>query len=803
MAELPLFWQRVLENSILMDIETAGLDPTRHTPISAARKTYGAPGPARQTWFRFETAKMVPEAPFREYQKLRTPTPEMEPFAAEMWEKTWAAQRSRFLQEGGKLTRPREFFTRMFHEAGEQGGFLWAHNVHFDITRFASEHAAPGALGELYAGMSVPPFYDFAEGATRISPTQTRAARKFRWTASDKPGSALGAMRGWYGEYRTMVQDALVSGKPAVLDTMLIGQSMMAMAQEQRYMPQTMDVFTGARLESLHSAFSLGKFAAHSDVADVGAMEALMEPLLGLTEDLYAGRDLTGRQAETLFRLGRMQPRMAEQNVEAMFAQAQQELRGTMGEFRYTSRGGAQIYSPNYEDILNIYQKRQRGFTYDIPTRDIWSRVGAASDEELAAILSRGREVPRLSPLEGVGAKLAFAKSESKLWWGRRGMASKVAMGVAAVGGLAYALSPGRQEVSGSKDTYNTIEGLKDRGQAGSIRQLMTDFGSGWRGLIGLPREVIGPMFGELRTGTRGFYVKQDVVQYMLSELRGTLRVSQLAAKGRVARGAEVGMQLSAEETSSTIRAIRQLQDAAGRKEGARVIFDDVIAASTMTELKGLLRHEGLHEAALHGEKMQMAIDRGKGAYFSKSFGGQDAAARMEILKMTQVSQLRGPTGPLSIAEEANWEYIRSIQGPSQRGMGVTVGEEMARKTEGLMREEFYAYQFGDEFQGYVGDVTTWLNDFGAQLSPSRMEELKLAEKEYRLETLAKNRVEKLGREQRRVHNMTMHVNTPYAPDGIPGIRNFFSPHLTNSAGDGMLIRMHKQRKRSHMMYQP
>jgi hypothetical protein len=764
-----------------MDIETAGLDPTKYTPISAARKKYGAPGPAKQTWFRFETAKMTPEAPYREYTKLRAATPEMEPFAAEMWEKTWAAQRARFLQEGGKLTRPREFFTRMFHEAGEQGGFLWAHNVHFDISRFASEHAAPGALGELYAGMSVPPFHDFAPGASRIYPTQTRAARKFRWTATDKPASALGSMRGWYGEYRAMVQDALVSGKPAVLDTMLIGQSMIAMAQERSYMPQTMDVFTGVRLESLHSAFSLGKFAAHSDVADVGAMEALMAPLIGLTEDLYAGRDLTGRQAETLYRLGRMQPRMAEQNVEAVFAQAQQELRGTMGEFRYTSRGGAQLYSPHYEDVLNIYQKRQRGFTYDIPVEGIWSRVGAATDEELATILSRGREVPKLTPLEGFGARFAFAKAESKLWWGRRGMASKVAMGVAAVGGLAYALSPGRQEVSGNKDTYNTIEGLKDRGQAGSIRQLMTDFGSGWRGLIGLPRQVVEPLFAGMSKTTDAFYVKQEAVQAMLRSVEETLAQSKMVAKGET-----IGFMLGKEETVLYERAVKQLQSAADRRQGSRVIFDDIISSSSLTELKGLLRHESLHEAYLHGRGGETGIRglvlKGEAALLE----GEVGSLRMEIMKGLEVTTLPGGK---KVSDPRNWE-------------GLTEFEAWA--TEKKIKEEFFAYQFGDEFQKYSGEVTKWLNDYALGIGRSGfMKNLKLAEKEYRLETLAKNRITKLGREQRKVQKMTMNVNMEYAPDGIPGVRNFFSPHLTNSAGEGMNTRMHRQRKRSHMMYQP
>jgi hypothetical protein len=589
-------------------------------------------------------------------------------------------------------------------------------------------------------------------------------------------------MRGWYGEYRAMVQDALVSGKPAVLDTMLIGQSMIAMAQEQRYMPQTMDIFTGVRLESLHSAFSLGKFAAHSDVADVGAMETLMEPLIGLTEDLYAGRDLTGRQAETLYRLGRMQPLTAEQNVELMFAQAQQELRGEMGQFRHTTRGGAQIYSPHYEDVLNIYQKRQRGFTYDIPVEGIWSRVGAATDDELAAILSRGREVPKLTPLEGFGARFAFAKAESKLWWGRRGMASKVAMGVAAVGGLAYALSPGRQEVSGSKDTYNTIEGLKDRGQAGSIRQLMTDFGSGWRGLIGLPREVVGPLFEGMSKTADAFYVQQGTVKAMLRSVEETLMQSK-----KVAAGETIGFMLGKEETVLYERAVKQLQSAADRREGAKVIFDDIISSSSLTELKGLLRHESLHEAVLHGQEGKKGIKtlilRGERAFLEE---GSRATERMEILKGLDVTRLA--TGKKA-SDPRNWEALSEYQ---------------AWDAEKKLREEFFAYQFGDEFQKYSGEVTRWLNDYGLGIGRSGfMKDLKLAEKEYRLETLAKNRITKLGREQRKVQKMTMNVNMEYAPDGIPGVRNFFSPHLTNSAGEGMNIRMHRQRKRSHMMYQP
>lgn len=798
MAELPLFWQQVLEQSRLLDIETAGLDPRQYTPISAAMKKYGAPGAAEATWFKFETAEMIPEAPFRRYTPIREAVPPMEPFAQQMWTKSWAEQRARFLAEGGKLQRPREFFTRMFQEAGAEGGFLWAHNVHFDISQFASQYAQPSAVEALYGGMSVEAFYPYKPGASRIWPTQTREAFAFRRMAYETPGSALGAMRGWYGEYRTMVQEALTAGRPTVLDSMFIGQAMMAMAQEQNYMAQTMDIFTGARLESLHSAFRLGEYAAHLDVADVGAMEALLPELLTTTEALYEGRDLTGRQAEALYRLGRMQPRMAEQNVRVAFAQAQQELRGELGQFRYTTKGGVQHYSGNYEDILRIYEKRQAGLKYGMPTEEIWRQVGAATDEEISAILAARREVPKLTPLEGLGARFAFAKAETKMFWNKRGLAGKIALGVAgasAVAGAAWMLSGGSREgVPGDKDAYNSIEALVDRGQAGSLRRMITDFGSGWRGLIGLPREVIAPMFGGgIRSGTQAFYVKQDVVKFMERSLRRQLKLSQLAKRGR-----GIGMNLTPEETELTIRAIRQLQATTHRAEGARIVFDDVIASSTLSDLKYLLRHEGLHEAAVYSDEVGMVLERGRMRHFSRL--APDAAVRKEVLQMTQVTQL---PGNLNIAEPASWEAIRAIQGPGLNPSGITIGEEMALATERIMREEFYAYQFGDEFTQYKSEVTKWLNDFGAQVSSTFMDELKTAEKNYRVATLAKDRTIKLQRDAKRTRDMTMYVNKKYAPDGHVGIRQFYSPHLTDANGNGMVIRMAKVKKQSHHMYQP
>ena len=473
MAELPIFWQRVLENSMLMDIETTGLDPTRFSPLSAARKRYGALGPPRQTWFQFTTAKMGMEAPYRQYERIRATVPPMEPFPLHMWHQEWAQQRAAYLASGRQLARPQDFFTRMFEEAAGQGGFIWAHNVHFDISQFASEFARPEAVRRLYEGMAVPPFREFRPYHTRIWPTQTRRAFQFRKAAYETPASALGAMRGWYGEYREMVRQAVISGKPAILDTMFISQAMMAMGQERGAMRRTMDVFTGARLEALYTAFGFGKYASHLDIADVAAMEKLMEPIIATTEALYSGQALTGQQAAALYRLGRLQPRLAAQNVEAMFAQAQIELRGPGKQFRYTAKGGVQYYSRDYEDILRIYERRAAGIQYDLPVRDIWERVGSATTQDLEALLAKGRTVPALRPFEELGARVVGAKAE--LMRALIGKNPILTAGLAVAGGaiLLGAILPDRQR-------SNTIEGLSHRGIAQDTRHLLTDFGSGF-----------------------------------------------------------------------------------------------------------------------------------------------------------------------------------------------------------------------------------------------------------------------------------------------------------------------------------
>ena len=65
-------------------------------------------------------------------------------------------------------------------------------------------------------------------------------------------------------------------------------------------------------------------------------------------------------------------------------------------------------------------------------------------------------------------------------------------------GGLGQGISNTYSQFSGKDDEYNTIEGLKHGGWAQQKRRQMTDFGSGWTGILGKFRGSIGSITGNL-----------------------------------------------------------------------------------------------------------------------------------------------------------------------------------------------------------------------------------------------------------------------------------------------------------------
>lgn len=132
-----------------------------------------------------------------------------------------------------------------------------------------------------------------------------------------------------------------------------------------------------------------------------------------------------------------------------------------------------------YEPVpLPIFYQElaQRAKTFGL-RKELASRMGA----ELPQGLREALFPPTLFQKTWASAK---ALREAPTGW-------KIGVG-AAVGILGlYALQPGSW-FSGKDDDYNTIEGLGHSGIAHRMRRQMTDFGSGWRGILGFVKGLLG-----------------------------------------------------------------------------------------------------------------------------------------------------------------------------------------------------------------------------------------------------------------------------------------------------------------------
>jgi len=472
---LPFFWQQVLKRSTLLDIETTGLDPTRHAPVGAAHSRFGAS--IQETWFTFETAERTTEGPW--YRKFGIKTEEeieniMEPFAKREWSASWKQARQRWTMGGQQPVPARKYFSKFFARETRAGRFIWTHNVRFDISQFGSQYAHPRAQQMLYEGAHIPGWGKWDPYSGRIFPTQSKAAWQLRKIAYEKPGVAPGAMREWYGAYRRMAKGALKGGEPAVLDSLAIAQSMIGMAQQKGAMARTGDIFTGSSIEALSEAFGVRpKGRAHLATTDVKTMTKILPKLLETTEALYKGKKLKSWQAEALKYLGEAQPQIAQRNIERMFAQAVMEKAET-GKFRL-QRG---TYSTNLDDLVGIYKKhaKHRSYYYEGMLEQTLAGVEAMTEDQLKQTLYDKARVPERGMK---GAKFRSIKSGMgarmrKFIAGRNPylMAGAAAAAAAGVGAL---LLPNRKE-------HNTVIGLRHEGMSGFKRRFQTDFGSGYKG---------------------------------------------------------------------------------------------------------------------------------------------------------------------------------------------------------------------------------------------------------------------------------------------------------------------------------
>lgn len=184
--------------------------------------------------------------------------------------------------------------------------------------------------------------------------------------------------------------------------------------------------------------------------------------------------------------------------------------------------------------------------------------------------------------------RLGFPGAPQKIYSGLPSLKGFVrrhpfATGAFALGGLVLA-GTALKPLSGNDDEYNTIQGMQHGGVAQNLRRHMTDFGSGYRGLVKLP----GLLSQLLIKGTGGFTVGRKAFKpYMLK---------RLAEKGvtnpaiRQAYITEID-RLAVEVAKNPFNKIAVINPAA-IKEVAKAK-----GISYGEHLKGVIRHERFHQA--------------------------------------------------------------------------------------------------------------------------------------------------------------------------------------------------------------
>ena len=431
--------------------------------------------------------------------------------------------------------------------------------------------------------------------------------------------------------------------------------------------------------------------------------------------------------------------------------------------FRHEGAGGEQIYSKNYEDILKVYEKRLQGRAYDMPVRSMWERMAEAGPAELEGVLAKSAEIPGASFKTKVGSGAAFARAEGKLWWLRRSVPTRVAIGAAAVAGLAYALTPDREEggsprFSGMKDAYNTLEGLQERGIAPITRRQLTDFGSGWRGIVSIPQKFLRSEVAAAE------YVKKSELLKHIANLKNELVIAEEAG----AMGFEAAS-LTQVELKQLKTTIEKLKTAAPRKQGAILVAEEEMRGGDLGRIKGLIAEERFHEAHANSKVM-------------RDLTMKEGAVPMEWLMYMEAEQYNVP------------DAVRKAE------RGFLPGEYADIKAG--WREEYFAKMAA--FKKAPDALSIEESAYLASIGEDRtFGILARHEKRYRLAVGQQNKRAHKALGTSRAYKMTMDTMAPFAPAAPPGIRLFQSPHLASSQGDGMVQRMGRSKKRSQMMYQP
>ena len=214
-----------------------------------------------------------------------------------------------------------------------------------------------------------------------------------------------------------------------------------------------------------------------------------------------------------------------------------------------------------------------------------------------------------------------MARRVRRLITGRSGIAGKIAAGLgAALGYMAF---------SGKDDNYNTIEGLAHGGEGQKKRKELTEFGSGWRGIVNIPRslQTLFKFKGQHRTKGFNTITKRDAwrkgyAAKISEEIPQPFQAE--AMKDLNLMHAEMGL------APESVILINQFEIGRYAKQQG---------VSHMAALKGTIKHERFHQAVVKlgyrdavSQFGQLVPERAQKEYF-KHYLESYGAKRAESMK--------------------------------------------------------------------------------------------------------------------------------------------------------------------------
>lgn len=444
-----------------------------------------------------------------------------------------------------------------------QGRDVWVQNLPFERS-FLSARMEKGQFSTWAKSARMESFVGDS-GLYSTSPGLKKALHQAslnqsRLSSLDK---YLGSWAGVFDEFHKSLSGPRPEGVTRVFDLMDLTRSVFAMAQTRDLMPKTGELFAGSSVEALSQAiFKVPE--PHSALGDAVLQSEIAKYMYATGLSLKEG-GVSDHQRQFFRQIGSVQQGIKQEGatkniIDTFVAQQKYHIShdlddlapATVGAETRIGRGNLQVLQPDgsYQQEPFEYSYRHRGDSSRLTTSlddFIQSRATEQSrrhgiDVDYDAAHKEARRLyidkyertvaelggDRGKALGATGDALAGAgetikervrtllQKEAPQPGLKEAITSRWKLGVGILAGVALF----GHLFSGKDDEYNYIEGLRHTGFSGESRALNTDFGSGWRGLIGFsarlgedltPRkeaslEILGFVTSSRASDKSGFY---------------------------------------------------------------------------------------------------------------------------------------------------------------------------------------------------------------------------------------------------------------------------------------------------------